>query len=64
MEEMPLRASVDEFSHARQAETQERLLKAGVRLDEPRITHLAYAPEIAMAMVRCQQAAAVIAARR
>jgi regulator of protease activity HflC (stomatin/prohibitin superfamily) len=62
--EMTLRASVDEVSRALQAELQERLSKAGVTVDEARITHLAYAPEIAMAMLRRQQATAVIAARR
>ena len=45
-------------------ELQERLAKAGVQVDEARITHLAYAPEIAQAMLRRQQAEAVIAARQ
>lgn len=63
-QEMTLRASVDEVSRALQNELQERLAKAGVQVDEARITHLAYAPEIAMAMLRRQQAAAVIAARK
>ncbi len=45
-------------------EIQERLAKAGVRVLEARISHLAYAPEIASAMLRRQQAGAVIAARR
>ncbi len=44
-------------------ELQERLSKAGVVVDEARLTHLAYAPEIAQAMLRRQQAEAVIAAR-
>ena len=44
--------------------TQERLGKAGVLVDEARLTHLAYAPEIAQAMLRRQQAEAVIAARQ
>jgi len=61
---LTLRASVDEVSRALQTELQQRLSKAGVRIDEARITHLAYAPEIAMAMLRRQQAAAVIGARR
>ena len=43
---------------------QERLDKAGVLVDEARLTHLAYAPEIAQAMLRRQQAEAVIAARQ
>src|SRR6185503_13122086 len=41
-----------------------RLTKAGVVVDEARLTHLAYAPEIAPAMLRRQQAEAVIAARK
>ena len=45
-------------------ELQERLAKAGVRVEEARLTHLAYAPEIAQAMLRRQQAEAVIAARQ
>ncbi|MDR3615974.1 MAG: SPFH domain-containing protein [Candidatus Obscuribacterales bacterium] len=63
-EELTLRASTDVVSQALQVELQERLSKAGARVDEARITHLAYAPEIAMAMLRRQQAFAVIAARR
>jgi regulator of protease activity HflC (stomatin/prohibitin superfamily) len=47
-----------------QSEIQERLAKAGVTLNEARISHLAYAPEIAGVMLRRQQAAAVIAARQ
>jgi hypothetical protein len=43
---------------------QERLAKAGVVVEEARLTHLAYAPEIASAMLRRQQAEAVIAARK
>jgi regulator of protease activity HflC (stomatin/prohibitin superfamily) len=45
-------------------EIQERLSKAGIEVIEARISHLAYAPEIAGAMLRRQQAAAVIAARQ
>ena len=44
-------------------EVQERLAKAGVEVIEARLSHLAYAPEIASAMLRRQQAGAVIAAR-
>ena len=47
-----------------QSEIQERLTKAGVTLNEARISHLAYAPEIAGVMLRRQQANAVIAARQ
>jgi regulator of protease activity HflC (stomatin/prohibitin superfamily) len=45
-------------------EIQERLLKAGVQVVEARISHLAYAPEIAAAMLQRQQAGAIIAARQ
>jgi len=45
-------------------ELQARMGKAGVVVEETRITHLAYAPEIAGAMLRRQQAEAVIAARK
>jgi regulator of protease activity HflC (stomatin/prohibitin superfamily) len=61
--EVTLRSSVEEVSQALRAELQERLSKAGVRVEEARLTHLAYAPEIAQAMLRRQQAEAVIAAR-
>ncbi|RMG43448.1 MAG: SPFH domain-containing protein [Acidobacteria bacterium] len=53
-----------EISERLREEIQERLAKAGVRVIEARISHLAYAPEIAGAMLQRQQAAAVIAARR
>ena len=62
--EITLRGNVDEVSQALKAELQERLAKAGVEVDESRLTHLAYAPEIAQAMLRRQQAAAIIAARQ
>jgi regulator of protease activity HflC (stomatin/prohibitin superfamily) len=61
--EMTLRGGGDEVQLALQQELQERLNKAGVSVEEARITHLAYAPEIANAMLRRQQAEAVIAAR-
>jgi regulator of protease activity HflC (stomatin/prohibitin superfamily) len=62
--EITLRSNVREVSQALGAELQERLAKAGVAVDEARLTHLAYAPEIAQAMLRRQQAEAVIAARQ
>jgi regulator of protease activity HflC (stomatin/prohibitin superfamily) len=62
--EITLRSGVDEVSQALPKELQERLGKAGVTVDEARLTHLAYAPEIAQAMLRRQQAEAVIAARQ
>ncbi len=62
--ELTLRSGVDEVSHALRDELQQRLVKAGVVVEEARLTHLAYAPEIANAMLRRQQAEAVIAARK
>jgi len=62
--EPTLRESADEVAAALGRELQERLSKAGVVVEEARLTHLAYAPEIAQAMLRRQQAEAVIAARR
>lgn len=62
--EITLLSNVTEVSQALRAELQDRLAKAGVTVDEARLTHLAYAPEIAQAMLRRQQAEAVIAARQ
>lgn len=59
-----LRANIDEVSVALEKELQERLIKAGVRVEEARLSHLAYASEIAGAMLQRQQASAIIAARR
>ncbi|HQL53366.1 MAG TPA: SPFH domain-containing protein, partial [Phycisphaerae bacterium] len=61
--ELSLRGSMDEVSHGLQQELQERLIKAGVIVEEARLSHLAYAPEIAGAMLRRQQAEAIVAAR-
>jgi regulator of protease activity HflC (stomatin/prohibitin superfamily) len=62
--DITLRTNVDEVSGALRGELQERLGKAGVVVDEARLTHLAYAPEIAQVMLRSQQAEAVISARQ
>lgn len=62
--EITLRSGVDEVSTALRAELVQRLEKAGIHVEEARLTHLAYAPEIAGAMLRRQQAEAVIAARK
>ncbi|MFO1500292.1 MAG: SPFH domain-containing protein [Verrucomicrobiota bacterium] len=62
--EITLRSGGDEVAAALKQELQERLAKAGVLVEEARLTHLAYAPEIAQAMLRRQQAEAVIAARQ
>jgi regulator of protease activity HflC (stomatin/prohibitin superfamily) len=63
-EETTLRSGGEEVSRALEKELAARLAKAGVMVDEARITHLAYAPEIAPAMLRRQQAEAIVAARR
>jgi regulator of protease activity HflC (stomatin/prohibitin superfamily) len=62
--ELTLRGSAEIISEALKKELQSRLEKAGVSVDEARLTHLAYAPEIAQAMLRRQQAQAIISARR
>jgi regulator of protease activity HflC (stomatin/prohibitin superfamily) len=62
--EVTLRGGADAIAVALRAELQERFGKAGVVVEEARISHLAYAPEIAQAMLRRQQAEAVIAARQ
>jgi regulator of protease activity HflC (stomatin/prohibitin superfamily) len=61
--EITLRSGFDEVAVALRQELHERLTKAGVDVEEARLTHLAYAPEIAQSMLRRQQAEAVIAAR-
>ncbi len=61
--QLSLRGSMDEVSEALKTELQERVTLAGVRIDEARLSHLAYAPEIAHAMLQRQQAEAVVAAR-
>lgn len=58
-----LRGNTGEVAEKLKGEIQERLAKAGVEVIEARISHLAYAPEIASAMLRRQQANAIIAAR-
>jgi hypothetical protein len=62
--ELSLRGSGVEVSHRLQQEVHERLSEAGVEVIEARISHLADAPEIANAMLRRQQATAIIAARQ
>lgn len=59
-----LRRNADEVSARLQVELQERLKVAGVQIIETRLTHLAYATEIASAMLQRQQAAAILAARQ
>ncbi len=61
--EQSLRGSTDEICGKLRDDIQERLEKAGVHVIEARISHLAYAAEIASAMLQRQQAGAVVAAR-
>ena len=62
-DELSLRGNPHEVGQQLQAEVQGRLEKAGIEVMDTRISHLAYAPEIANAMLRRQQASAVIDAR-
>ena len=62
-DEQSLRGNMEEVSAALQKELQERVEKAGVDIEEARLSHLAYAPEIASAMLQRQQADAIVAAR-
>ena len=62
--QISLRDSADEITEQLSGEITERVAAAGVRIIESRITHLAYAQEIAQAMLQRQQASAVVAARR
>lgn len=61
--QLSLRANLAEVAEQLKQEIQERVSKAGVNVSEARISHLAYSPEIAAAMLRRQQASAIIAAR-
>lgn len=62
--EKSLRGSMAEVAAHMREEIQERLQVAGVDVKEARISHLAYAPEIAGAMLQRQQASAIVAARQ
>ena len=62
-QEVTLRGAAETVNADLEAELQDRVAGAGITIDECRIMHLAYAPEIAQAMLRRQQAEAVIAAR-
>jgi regulator of protease activity HflC (stomatin/prohibitin superfamily) len=63
-DKVSLRGSTAEVAKDLKHEIHERLAKAGVEVIEARLSHLAYAPEIASAMLRRQQAGAIIAARQ
>jgi hypothetical protein len=63
-EQFSLRENADEITGRLSSEIAERVASAGVRVIESRITRLSYAPEIAQAMLRRQQAGAVVAARQ
>lgn len=63
-DELTLRGTTEEINERLEKELQERLGRAGVSVIEARLSHLAYAPEIAGAMLQRQQAAAVVAARQ
>lgn len=63
-DEITLRGNADVISDVLAAELQERLKVAGVEVIEARLTHLAYSPEIASAMLQRQQAIAILAARK
>jgi regulator of protease activity HflC (stomatin/prohibitin superfamily) len=62
--ELTIRGGGDEIVMRLKRELQERFEKAGLHVEDARLTHLAYAPEIAGAMLRRQQAEAVIGARK
>ena len=62
--QLSLRGSTQEIADQLKHEIQERVGKAGVEVSEARISHLAYSQEIAAAMLRRQQASAIIAARQ
>jgi hypothetical protein len=64
LNEMSLRSSSAEISQHLREEIQEKVEVAGLEIVEARITHLAYAPEIAAAMLQRQQAKAIIDARQ
>jgi regulator of protease activity HflC (stomatin/prohibitin superfamily) len=63
-DQLSLRANIQEVAEQLKKEIQDRVSKAGVDVSEARISHLAYSPEIAAAMLRRQQASAIIAARQ
>jgi regulator of protease activity HflC (stomatin/prohibitin superfamily) len=63
-EEITLRSGIDEVSATLRRELQERFEQAGIVVEDAKLTHLAYSPEIAGVMLRRQQAEAIISARQ
>lgn len=63
-QELTLRADAEDVARRLRDELANRVRVAGVAIDEARLAHLAYAPEIAGAMLRRQQAEAILSARR
>lgn len=63
-DEVSLRSGGEKVNDMLESELTERMQRAGIRIIEARISHLAYAPEIAGAMLQRQQATAVVAARK
>lgn len=63
LNQITLRSNIIEVSQALRDELSERLAPAGIAVEDARLTHLAYAPEIAQVMLRRQQAEAIISAR-
>lgn len=63
IDQITLRSNISEISTTLKNELEERLSAAGIQIDDARLSHLAYAPEIAQVMLRRQQAEAIIAAR-
>ncbi|WP_194776073.1 SPFH domain-containing protein [Pararhodonellum marinum] len=62
--EITLRSGVEDVNHSLEEEISDRLMHAGIKVIEARISHLAYSSEIASAMLQRQQATAIVAARR
>lgn len=62
--EITLRSGVEDVNHSLEQEISDRLHHAGIKVIEARISHLAYASEIASAMLQRQQATAIVAARQ
>ncbi|MCC6646562.1 MAG: SPFH domain-containing protein [Polyangiaceae bacterium] len=62
-DQLTLRRNTDEMARELRAEIQSHIARAGVVIEDAKVSHLAYAPEIAQAMLQRQQASAIVAAR-